>query len=135
MTRNKLSLFVAVVALAAAVLACGFSASTARITEAFLSADPDGAEPTNVFFPEETFYLIVELANAPEDTRVKAVWVAVDVDEVDFDTVIDEAELETCDGRLTFDLANDELWPAGNYKVDVYLNDNVVETLEFSVEG
>jgi outer membrane usher protein FimD/PapC len=107
MTRNKLSLFVAVVALAAAVLACGFSASTARITEAFLSADPDGAEPTNVFFP----------------------------DEVDFDTVIDEAELETGDGRLTFDLANDELWPAGNYKVDVYLNDNVVETLEFSVEG
>lgn len=135
MTRVEFPKYLAALALLTAVIACGFSATTAHFSEAYLSADPDGTEPTTVFFPEETFYVIAELANAPGDTNVKAVWVAVDVDNVDFDTVIDEAELETGDGRLTFDLANDELWPAGNYKVDLYINDVVVETLEFSVEG
>jgi hypothetical protein len=125
---------IAVLALFAAGLACSFSASTANISDAYLARDPDGTDPTTVFLPDEPFYLIVELANAPDDTVVKAVWVAVDADGVDFDTVIDEAELTTGSGQLTFDLTNDGLWPAGNYKVDIYLNDTVKETLEFSVE-
>jgi hypothetical protein len=124
-----------VVALLAAMIACGFSASTARLSNAFMARDPEGDEPTTVFAPGETFYLIADLANAVDDTEVKAVWVAIDVDGVDFDTVIDEATLTTGDGRLTFDLANDSSWPVGNYKVDVYLNDNLARTLEFSVEG
>ena len=125
---------ITVLALFAASLACGVSASTANISDAYLARDPEGTDPTTVFLPDEPFYLIVELANAPDDTVVKAVWVAVDVDDVDFDTVIDEAELTTSSGQLTFDLSNDDLWPAGNYKVDVYVNDNVAETVEFSVE-
>lgn len=135
MTQNRLALGTAALVLVVSIIACGFSATTAHLTEAFLARDPDGAEPTTNFLPEDTFYLIADLANAPSDTRVKAVWVAVDADGVDFDTVIDEAELETGDGRLTFDLANDGVWPPGNYKVDVYINDTVVETLEFTVDN
>jgi hypothetical protein len=133
MTHSRIARSTAALALILSMLACGFSATTANITEAYLAPDEAGTEPTTEFFPEDTFYLILELANAPDDTNVKAVWVAVDAEDVDFDTVIDEAELETGDGRLTFDLANEDLWPVGNYKVDVYINDNVVETLEFSV--
>jgi hypothetical protein len=132
--QNTLAGRITVLALFAASLACGVSASTANISDAYLARDPEGTDPTTVFLPDEPFYLIVELANAPDDTVVKAVWVAVDVDDVDFDTVIDEAELTTSSGQLTFDLSNDDLWPAGNYKVDVYVNDNVAETVEFSVE-
>ena len=132
--QNTLAGRITVLALFAASLACGVSASTANISDAYLARDPEGTDPTTVFLPDEPFYLIVELANAPDDTVVKAVWVAVDVDDVDFDTVIDEAELTTSSGQLTFDLSNDGLWPAGNYKVDVYVNDNVAETVEFSVE-
>ena len=134
MARNQISAVFVGVMLIAAVIACGFSASTARITDAYLSTDPDGNEATEVYFPEEPFYLIVDLANAPDDTTVRASWTAVDVDGVDPDTLIDEAELESGDGRLTFDLTNDDLWPAGNYKVDIYLNDNLERTLEFSVQ-
>ena len=132
--QNTLAGRITVLALFAASLACGVSASTANISDAYLARDPEGTDPTTVFLPDEPFYLIVELANAPDDTVVKAVWVAVDVDDVDFDTVIDEAELTTSSGQLTFDLSNDDLWPAGNYKVDLYVNDNVAETVEFSVE-
>jgi hypothetical protein len=135
MTRSQVSSLFVALALVAAALACGFSATTARFTDAFLTRDPATEANTEVFAPEDTFYVLVDLANAPDGTTVKAVWVAVDADGVDFDTVIDEAELTTGDGRLTFDLANDQLWPEGNYKVDLYINDNLERTLECSVEA
>jgi hypothetical protein len=134
LSRSRISgLFVAL-ALVGAAIACGFSASTARITDAFLASDPDGAQPTEAFFPEDTFYVLVDVANAPDDTTVKAVWTAVDVEGEDPDTLIDDAELTTGDGRLTFNLTNDGAWPVGAYKVDLYLNDKLERTLEFTVE-
>jgi hypothetical protein len=134
MTRNQVSTGFVVLAMVAAGLACGFSASTARITDAYLSADPDGNEAAEVFFPEETFYLIVDLANAPDSTEVEATWVAVDVEGVDPETEIDSAALTSGDGRLTFDLTNDDLWPVGRYRVDVYLNGDLERSLEFEVQ-
>ena len=77
--QNTLAGRITVLALFAASLACGVSASTANISDAYLARDPEGTDPTTVFLPDEPFYLIVELANAPDDTVVKAVWVAVDV--------------------------------------------------------
>lgn len=134
MMRCKMRSGVAALALVLAGMACGFSASTANVADAFMARDPDGTEPVTVFSPDETFYLIVELANASDATKVKAAWTAIDVDDVDFDTTIDETELTTGSGRLTFDLTNDSPWPAGNYRVDLYLNGKLDRTLEFSVE-
>jgi hypothetical protein len=59
--------------------ACSFSASTAEISEAKMARDPDGKHPTKVFFPDDRFYCVVYLSNAPDDTKVRAVWTAVDV--------------------------------------------------------
>lgn len=134
MTRNQVSAGFVTLVLVAAVLACGFSASTARITDAYLAADRDGNEATEAFFPEEAFYLIVDLANAPDSTEVQATWVAVDVEGVDPETEIDSAALTSGDGRLTFDLTNDDLWPIGLYRVDVYLNSKLERSLEFEVQ-
>ncbi len=134
MTSRKPRGGVAVLALLVAGIACGVSASTANVDDAFLARDREGTERVEIFFPDETFYLIVDLANAPDGTEVRAVWTAIDADDVDFDTTIDEATLTTGSGRLTFDLTNDSLWPAGNYKVDLYLNGALERTLEFSVE-
>lgn len=135
MSRHNVSSSFVVIALIAAALACGFSATTARVTNAYVTRDPAGGEPTQIFFQDEAFYLIAEVANAPDSTRVKAVWVAVDAEGIDFDTVIDEVELTTGDDTLTFDLTNNELWPEGNYKVDLYINDQLERTVEFSVEA
>jgi hypothetical protein len=134
MINGKLRGAVAVLALLAASLACGVSASTANVRDAYLARDPEGSERVDIFFADETFYLIVDLANAPDDTSVRAVWTAVDADGVELNTLIDEAALESGDGRVTFDLSNDSLWPEGNYKVDLYLNEKLERTLEFSVE-
>ncbi len=115
-------------------LACNFSASTASIKNAVLTTDEAGSQPANgAFAPSDTFYCQVELANAPDDTKVKAVWTAVDVTGVDPNTHIDEVELESGSGSLTFRLENSDLWPAGKYKVDLYLNEKLDRTLEFEV--
>ena len=120
--------------LALTVLACGFNFSTANISEAKLAKDEAGDETTTTFAQGDSFYAIVEVANAPDDTAVKAEWTAVEADGVEPNFVIGEKELAG-GGTLTFSLNNDQLWPVGQYKVDLYLNDELERTLEFTVEG
>src|SRR5829696_3168002 len=45
--------------------ACSFSASSASISSAKMATDEDGKNPTETFSPNEPFYCIVELSNAP----------------------------------------------------------------------
>ncbi len=111
------------------------SLSTANIADARLTKDEAGTQSTTTFRPEDVFYLKVGLANAPDDTKVKAVWTAIDAQDADPNTRLDDAELTSGSATLTFDLQNDQPWPAGSYKVDVYLNDKLDRTLEFNVEG
>jgi hypothetical protein len=132
-TQKRLFLFFAAAALILASLACSFSASTANIKDAVLAADPDGEQPTEVFTPNETFYLVVALANAPDDTVLKATWIAAQVEGVEPGFVIDEVEITTGQPVVTFDLSNDNLWPAGSYRVDLFLNGEMDQSLNFEV--
>jgi hypothetical protein len=134
MKTHRLVIWIAVVMMLA-VLACGGSFSTASIESAVLAADEEGAQATTVFAPEDTFYCIVTLANAPDDTTLKAVWTAVAVEGEDPDTLIDEAET-TSEGNtiFPFSLTAEEAWPVGTYKVDLYLNGTLDRTLEFEVQ-
>ncbi|MFC1975785.1 hypothetical protein ACFLXQ_05265 [Chloroflexota bacterium] len=129
------SVFFVIALLIATILACDFSASTANINDAKMTKDSEGKQSTAIFALDDTFYAIVEVANAPDDTKVKAVWMVVEADGVD-PVVIGEKELEG-GGTLTFSVSNndDKLWPAGKYKVDLYLNDELDRSLEFKVEG
>ncbi len=135
MKNTRLQIIIAVVVIMVTALACGGSVSTAKINNAYLSSDSDGNNETTSFDPDEVFYAFVEVQNAPDDTTLRAVWIAVDVEGVDPDLVIDEASITT-DGMdtFTFDLSNDSDWPAGDYKVDIYLNDKLDRTLEFEVD-
>jgi hypothetical protein len=116
--------------------ACSFSASTANISSAKMARDQDGKQPTETFSPNDPFYCIVELSNAPDDTKVRAVWSAVKVQGAKPNTKIDEAKTTSGGGQLQFNLSNDGPWPTGDYKVDLYLNDakEPTETLTFEVK-
>jgi hypothetical protein len=98
-----------------------------------MSADPDGAQTTTVYDQDDIFYAIVELANAPDSTTVTAVWIAVDIEGTDPNTTLDEVVATSGDTVLTFDLTNNLLWPLGQYRVDIYLNDELNTSLEFEV--
>jgi hypothetical protein len=130
--RNPISLVIATFILV--TLACSFNFSTANLQNVTMAKDPEGDEPTTVFNQDDTFYVVGELANAPDDTRLKAVWIAVDADGVEPNYQIAEYEV-TGGGRFNFNFENDQLTPVGTYKVDLYLNDELAQTLEFEVEG
>jgi len=134
-SQKKLFPLLAVLALVIAALACGFNVSTANIKDAWMAHDEEGEQPTTTFTQNETFYVIVDVANAPDDTKVKAVFTAVDVEGAEPNTPLGEHEITSGSGKFHFYLNNSMLWPVGKYKVDLYLNDELDTTLEFEVEG
>jgi hypothetical protein len=135
--RGEVFLVGLVVVLALVLQACSVSASTANIADATMARDGAGKDPVKVFSPsDQTFYAVAEVANAPEDTTVKAIWTAVDVEDQKPNLTIDQASTEVDGGgTLTFDLTNEGPWPVGKYKVDLVLNDaeEPARTLEFEV--
>ncbi|MBN1967215.1 MAG: hypothetical protein JW910_21355 [Anaerolineae bacterium] len=119
--------------LIAAALACSFNFSTAKIKSVKMVTDDSGKTETQAYGTADTFFCIVELTNAPDDTKTKAVWTAVQVAGVEPNFSIGEYELESGSGVLTFQVSPQTDWPVGQYKVEIYLNGEKKETLEFEV--
>ena len=135
MAKRKLKIMFVFIVLMLSMLACEASFSTAKISDAYLTYNSDGSGRTSTFTNDQTFYCVVEVENAPDDTTLKAVWTALDVEGIEPNLLISEFELTTeSENEFTFNLENDQLWPAGTYKVDIYLDGTLEETLEFSVE-
>ena len=117
------------------VIACGFNVSTAKISDAYLAREASGQyEKIDSFAQDEVFICVVELSNAPDSTVTKASWYAVDAEGVDPNYFIDEAEITGGENEVIFDLSNDSLWPAGTYRVDLYLDEELNQSLEFEVK-
>jgi len=115
--------------------ACSFSATTANIKEAYTARDVDGSiQAATTFAPEDVFYCLVTVANAPDDTVTKAVWKTVEAEGVEADMVLLETEFEG-GGEITFEASNEYLWPVGTYKVELYIDDKLEQTLECNVAG
>lgn len=133
---KKIAFVIILAALALSMAACEFSFSTANIADAYMVADPDGAQRVTSYSPDATFYAIVDLANAPSDTVVKASWIAVNAEGAEPNFLIDEATITGGDAQLTFNLQNEAgfVWPIGSYRVDLYLNDELSTSLEFQVQ-
>ena len=139
---KRFSLLVTWLLLAGIFAGCSFSISTANIAQAVLAKDVKGdtfepVEPTSTFPSDQAVvHLVVTVANAPSDTKVKTVWTAVDVgDAAPANTKIDEAELTmdaSGNAHFTLSLPNSGVWPAGKYKVEIYLNDKLNRTLEYT---
>lgn len=134
MFRKRFMFLLVLSTLVLSSLACEFSASTAKISDAVMARDAEGTQPTTTFAPEDTFFCLVTLGNAPDDTTVRAVWTAVEVEGNDPNTVIDESSVDSGSGTLEFNLTNSNPWPVGSYKVDLYLNDELDRTIEFAVQ-
>ena len=134
MKLNRVPILLGLLALIVATLACGGSFSTANISEAWMASDVDGEIRTTVFSPGDDFYAFVDLSNAPDDTQLKAVWTGISIEGEEPNLVINETEFTSGDGVVYFQLFNDQLWPAGSYKVEIYLNGELATTLNYEVQ-
>jgi len=133
--RKKFQFGIVLTVFVISTMACGFSFSTANFDSATMARDAEGNRPTSTFSPQDTFYAVIDLQNAPDDTTVRAEWAAVDVEGEEENTVIDSAEITTGSDQLHFTLENNAPWPSGSYQVELYIDGELEQSLEFEVEG
>jgi len=110
-------------------------ASTLTMSDVNMATDENGENPTEVYSPNDTFYCVGYLENAPKDTKITAVWIAADVEGVESDTKIKQFSARGGSGLFRFNLSPTESWPTGKYEVELYLNDakEPTESLAFEV--
>jgi outer membrane usher protein FimD/PapC len=136
MSKRSFQLSMVLAALMVSILACSFSFSSAKVENVRLVRDKEGSQATTQFNPQDTFYLVGNMTNAPDDTLLKAVWTAVKAEGATDNTVIKEVEATGGNGDFRFELAQENgNWPRGQYKVDLYMNDELNQTLNFDVVG
>lgn len=136
MIRRKVHLGAAVLALLLATLACAvFDSGPPRVENARLASDEKGEKTATTFGQNDTFYIVGDLKGAPQEIPVKAVWTAVQADSLEANTVVTETLGTMKSGPFNFSLYREEgYWPAGQFKADLYLNDQVAQSFGFQVE-
>ncbi len=92
--------------------------------------------PTTVFPSNAVFHAVVATQNAPANTKIRATWYAVDVGNVaPPNTLIDSSELMTDGSRdIDFTLSPNSVWAVGTYRVEIAVNGNVEQVVNFSVK-
>lgn len=102
-----------------------------------VTPDHQPVEPTTTFSPEApAFHVAFRVVRAAPGARLKAVWTAVDVgDAAPPNTEIDETTVAIgAPAPGVFHLQRGPRpWPVGDYRVDLYLDDELVATLPFTV--
>jgi hypothetical protein len=123
------------------MLACNLVAGASTETgleNLRMALDESGENPTTVFSPSDVFYVVGDLKNAPAGTVVEAKWLAVQIEGYDPGELIYEQSIndftdKSFSGSIYFQLSNDNGWPVGDYKADIYLNGTFVQSVPFSV--
>jgi zinc-ribbon domain len=108
--------------------------STVTMSDVKMATDENGEHPTTVFSPNDTFYCVGYLKNAPDDTKVTAVWVAADVKNIGPNSKIKQISAKGGSGLFRFNLSPVDSWPTGKYVVALYLNDEKEPTKALAFE-
>jgi hypothetical protein len=99
-------------------------------------------EAVKKFKTTDTFGVLVKLSDAKAGTKVKAVWIAANAGGME-DKKIFEKEVtfteETLKSakikdRVDFTLSHDNPYPTGEYKVEIYLNGELADSIDFEIE-
>jgi hypothetical protein len=138
MKKNKIVVLLAIVSVLLASLACNAvsGGGTLGISNARLTSDADGKNQITTYSPsDKTFYCYFDLNNAKDTTVVKGVWTLVSAEGYDSNSEIDSAEITGGDNTYYFSLdRSSDAWPVGKYKIDLYIDNNLVQTVNFEVK-
>jgi len=144
MKLKTLPVFLAVIALATAILACVLG--PARLSKAYTAQDPEGKNATSTFAPTDEIYIVADEYNGPKGTTIASKWYAVEVEGIDPDKLFYQGKAtEPFDysGRMFLSIPGrgrylhsdgSSNWLPGKYRVELYLNDQMIQSLTFLVQ-
>lgn len=137
MNKRTVPIFLALIVLVTATLACSIG-SDLSLSNTRMAFDEDGTQVTSVYSPQDAIYVVADLANAPVGTLLVSKWYYVSVEGVPPNTLIDEAEIaieeDDFTGTVHFFFPPGSDWPIGTYAVELYLNGELIDTQNFSVQ-
>jgi hypothetical protein len=96
-----------------------------------VTADKMISGNTASFKPNDTIYASIATAGAAPTATLKARWTYQDGQVVDEST---QTIAPTGDARTEFHISKPDGWPAGKYKLEVFLNGSSAATKDFEVE-
>jgi len=140
--KNRLVVLLAVMALVLSSLACSLVSTFGepRLENVRMAKDQDGNELTSVFSQTDTIYVVSDMSYGVAGNVVVSKWYAVNVENTEPNLMFDEADInidrDKFNGTVYFYYPPplDGLWPKGTYKVEIYFNDVLIDTADFSVE-
>lgn len=108
------------------------------VEKIYMAKDDDGkpgVETASFAASDRTVHCVIELNKAKKGTKVRFIWKAVDVQgsrneeikTIDYTTNSFENKVR---GHLT--LPKD--WPTGKYRVEVYINDGLDKTIDYTID-
>jgi hypothetical protein len=148
MTRRKTLVLFLFVAFSVIASACNVSYSSARITDATMAKsvneNKEALDSTNSFDPDiPVIHCVVKLANAPDDTKLKARWTLVNATGQTPNSKIADTDVVAGGSNNVVDFTlkpSPDGLPVGEYKVDIFLNPKAenegqpAKTLQFTVK-
>ncbi|NDJ75997.1 MAG: hypothetical protein GYB65_07035 [Chloroflexi bacterium] len=135
MRKMPWPIWMVVALLIAASLACSVETSRAHIEDVRVSEDANGDTPAEFYTADDTFYALVTVADLEDADVTRTVWSLVQGLEAAPGEQA-EVEIKGETGDLLFEAAPpDAGWPIGQYRLDVYLNDDRQESREFEVRS
>lgn len=117
----------------------GSETTATNIAEAYLTKDTFGDISVTAFPKNQrVIRLMMYVANSLPTTKVKVAWTAVDVNNVvPANSKLGELEQSPTDNGwaiFTVSVPASGVWPVGKYKADLYLDNKLDRTLEFTIE-
>ncbi len=135
--KRNFSILLAVAALIVSTLACAVGEPS--LSNARTAKDENGEQLSSVFATTDTIYVVSDVANGVKGNVVSSKWMVSSVEGYDPGYLIDEVELTLEEDQLAYSVnfyfePPADGWPVGTYKVEVYFNNVLNSTLEFTVE-
>lgn len=139
MFRLRISVLLAVVSILSFLeIAANAESISVTICKQVNASKTAPIDPTDRFGTDQPeLHAIAVLKDAAKGTVVKGTWVSVDAiaqPNYPIDSVVVQLP-ERGDTQVHFSLARPTNgWPVGNYKLDVYVNDQLVSSTPFSIK-
>jgi hypothetical protein len=135
-SKNPYPILFAVVALVILSLACATLNPTPGASNFYMATDEKGANKTNIFSPDDDFFVFFSVAGIEAGTTFQSRWYALDIEGVDSSIPFQTIDYPYPEGikKLYFQLTGDVPWPVGSYKVEVYMNGAKVGEQGFAVQ-
>jgi len=132
--KKLMPVLFAVLALVFSTLACASFEPT--VSNIRMATDSTGDTTTSTYGPSDDFYVFFDTAFVETGTAFEGRWYALDIEgedpNVPFSTI--DYNLEESVSTVYFQLFSDVDWPAGNYRVDIYMAGVKVGDALFSVQ-